>query len=89
RDTIKRQDAVRQLTDTADIVMVVGGKNSANTRRLVEVCRKEGRAAYHIEKSTDINPSWLAGRRSVGIASGASTPDWVVQNIIDDIRRNS
>lgn len=84
-DTIKRQDAAKRLTDTADAVIVVGGKESSNTRRLVEVCRKEGGIAYHVESWADIDPAWLDGKESVGIASGASTPEKVVQNIIKEI----
>lgn len=88
RDTIKRQDAVRRLADSVGTVIVVGGKNSSNTCRLVEVCREAGKTAYHIEESADIRPSWLCGKKIIGIASGASTPDWVVDGVIQRIRRN-
>lgn len=87
RDTIKRQEAVRKLADEVDIVLVIGGKDSANTRRLAEVCREAGKTAYHIEDNSQIDRSWLADRKSVGIASGASTPDWVVREVVREIRR--
>lgn len=87
-DTIRRQDAVRRLAESVDAVLVVGGKNSSNTRRLVEVCRAAGKTAYHIEDSADIGPSWCYGKKRIGVASGASTPDWVVDGVIQRIRRN-
>lgn len=87
RDTVKRQDAIRQLAHSADTIIVVGGKNSSNTRRLIEVCKEEGRPARHIEESSQIDPSWFKNEMTVGIASGASTPDWVVQDVITKIRR--
>jgi 4-hydroxy-3-methylbut-2-enyl diphosphate reductase len=87
RDTVKRQTAARELTGEAEAVMVVGGKDSSNTKRLLEVCAESGKPAYHIEDADEIDPSWLEGRRVIGITSGASTPDWVVQKIIKKMRR--
>lgn len=89
KDTIRRQEAVRRLADVVDAIIVVGGKDSANTRRLFEVCREQKKMVYHIEDSTQIQPSWLMHKRSIGIASGASTPDWVVKDVIKKIRRYS
>lgn len=82
RDTIRRQDAVSRLAKDVEVMIVVGGKNSANTRRLVEVCKEETRVAYHIERPGEIRPSWLKDKESVGIASGASTPDSIVRDVI-------
>jgi len=87
RDTIKRQGSVRILARDVDMMIVVGGKNSSNTRRLVEVCKDENRDVYHIENEEEIDRSWFSGKESVGIASGTSTPGWVVQDIIDQIGR--
>ena len=87
KDTLKRQDSAKGLANSVDAMVVVGGKNSANTRRLVEVCKSNGRETYHIEDSTELDNSWFRGKESVGIASGASTPDWVVQEVINTIRR--
>ncbi|MBL7069628.1 MAG: 4-hydroxy-3-methylbut-2-enyl diphosphate reductase [Candidatus Omnitrophica bacterium] len=85
-DTIKRQDRARDLAKTADVVIVVGGKNSSNTQRLAEVCREE-KSAYHIEDKDEIDPAWFSGKKSVAVTSGASTPDWVVHGVVEKIRR--
>ena len=86
KDTIKRQDDVRKLTASTDVIFVVGGKNSSNTRRLLEVCRENKNCAYHIEEAQEIDPLWLTHKESVGIASGASTPDWVVDGVVRKIK---
>ncbi len=87
RDTVKRQDAARRLANNVDLMIVIGGRDSANTYRLAEVCREEKKTVYHIEDSAEVVRSWLSGKDSVGIASGASTPDWVVRAVVEEIRR--
>jgi len=72
--TEKRQMAARQLAAEADVVVVVGGRHSANTRRLAEIC-SQGAATYHIETELEIVPEWVAGVRTVGVTAGASTPE--------------
>jgi (E)-4-hydroxy-3-methyl-but-2-enyl pyrophosphate reductase len=72
--TIKRQNAATELAGDTDIIVVVGGKNSANTRELVNLARMQGKLAYHIEHSTELEPSWLAGKERVGLIGGCSTP---------------
>ncbi len=84
-DTVKRQDGVRDLACSVDCMVIVGGRNSSNTRRLTEACKEREKLTYQIEDSNQINPKWIQGCKSIGIASGASTPDWVVRNVIDKI----
>ena len=72
--TIKRQNAATELAGETDVIVVVGGKNSANTRELVNLARMQGKVAYHIEHSTELEPSWLAGKERVGLIGGCSTP---------------
>ena len=72
--TIKRQDAAADLADVVDTVVVVGGKNSANTRELVNLVRMSGGKAYHVENETELDPAWFAGLESVGLIGGTSTP---------------
>ncbi|MEA2662248.1 MAG: hypothetical protein QOH08_1820 [Chloroflexota bacterium] len=72
--TIKRQNAATELAGETDVILVVGGKNSANTRELVNLARMQGKTAYHIEHSTELEPAWLAGIERVGLIGGCSTP---------------
>lgn len=72
--TQERQDSAAELAARADVMLVVGGRNSGNTRRLAEICRARCAATHHIEDAAEIEPSWFAGARLVGITAGASTP---------------
>jgi len=72
--TIKRQNAATELAGETDVIVVVGGKNSANTRELVNLARMQGKIAYHIEHSTELEPAWLVGMDRVGLIGGCSTP---------------
>jgi 4-hydroxy-3-methylbut-2-enyl diphosphate reductase len=72
--TIKRQNAATELAGETDLILVVGGKNSANTRELVNLARMQGKTAYHIEHSTELELSWLEGKERVGLIGGCSTP---------------
>ena len=72
--TIKRQHAATELAGVTDTIIVVGGKNSANTRELVNLARMQGREAHHIEHASELEPAWLAGKERVGLIGGCSTP---------------
>ncbi|MDQ6858321.1 MAG: 4-hydroxy-3-methylbut-2-enyl diphosphate reductase [Chloroflexota bacterium] len=72
--TIKRQQAATELAGETDVIVVVGGKNSANTRELVNLARMQGKTAYHIEHSAELDGAWLAGIDRVGLIGGCSTP---------------
>ncbi|HHV72724.1 MAG TPA: bifunctional 4-hydroxy-3-methylbut-2-enyl diphosphate reductase/30S ribosomal protein S1 [Clostridia bacterium] len=80
--TQKRQKAVQKLARQVDVVIVIGGKNSANTRRLVSICLNTGVPTYHIETPAEIESSWLKNIKKVGITAGASTPDWMIKEVI-------
>lgn len=80
--TRKRQDAALQLARDVDVVIVIGGYNSANTRRLAQLCADTGVETHHIEKGSEINPTWFQEKKSAGITSGASTPDYVINEVI-------
>lgn len=81
--TSQRQEAAAELSQQVDLMLVVGGKNSANTTRLAQICRKNNQKTYHIETDDEIDELWLAGIEHIGITAGASTPDWIVQKVID------
>jgi 4-hydroxy-3-methylbut-2-enyl diphosphate reductase len=84
--TKERQDAARDLAGQVDIMLVVGGRNSANTSRLVSVCRQEGKPTYHVEVADEILPGWLEGVARVGVTAGASTPDWVLEDVLKKLK---
>ncbi len=80
--TTNRQDAVRQLALECDLVLVVGSPNSSNSNRLRELAERCGTQAYLIDGPQDIDASWLANRRVIGITAGASAPEVLVQDVI-------
>lgn len=84
--TTERQEAARSLAAEADVMIVVGGRNSANTARLVTLCRNQGRPTYHIETADEISPEWVANAEKVGVTAGASTPDWVIEGVLKRLR---
>ncbi|MDI6858048.1 MAG: 4-hydroxy-3-methylbut-2-enyl diphosphate reductase [Dehalococcoidia bacterium] len=79
--TTNQQAAARELARRVDLMIVVGGRESANTRHLADVSREEGVETHHIEWASEVDPRWLAGKRSVGITAGASTPDETVDAV--------
>ncbi|MFV0452416.1 MAG: 4-hydroxy-3-methylbut-2-enyl diphosphate reductase, partial [Propioniciclava sp.] len=86
--TQNRQSAVKQIAAGADLVIVVGSRNSSNSVRLVEVALEAGaRAAYRVDNAAEIDPSWLEGVESVGVTSGASVPDALVQGVLDHLQQ--
>ncbi len=72
--TVKRQVAASELAEQVRTIIVVGGKNSANTRELVNLARMQGRTAYHIEHPDELRPEWLRGEDTIGLIGGCSTP---------------
>jgi (E)-4-hydroxy-3-methyl-but-2-enyl pyrophosphate reductase len=80
--TKERQDAARVLASRVDVMIVVGGRNSANTSRLVSLCRESGKPAYHVEVVDEIRSEWLKGAEKVGVTAGASTPSWVIDAVV-------
>jgi 4-hydroxy-3-methylbut-2-en-1-yl diphosphate reductase len=80
--TTNRQAAVRQLARECDLVLVIGSRNSSNSNRLVEVARALGAQSYLIDNETEVSEEWLEGMRVVGITSGASAPEELVQRLV-------
>lgn len=81
--TQNRQDAVKELTQAAEIVLVVGAPASSNSNRLVEVASRLGVPSFLIQHAGEVDPLWLDGVACVGITAGASTPDILVQGVIE------
>lgn len=84
--TQERQDAARVLAGKVDVMLVVGGRNSANTTRLVSVCEQEGKPTYHIEVADELEPRWFKDVTKVGVTAGASTPDWVLEGVMTKLK---
>ena len=84
--TFENQDAAAELAQRADIMIVIGGKHSSNTKQLHSICKNYCDESHLIENEKEIESDWFAGKKLCGISAGASTPDWIVQNVIDRIR---
>jgi 4-hydroxy-3-methylbut-2-enyl diphosphate reductase len=80
--TTNRQAAVKQMARECDLVLVIGSQNSSNSQRLVEVARDYGADSYLIDNEAQVAPEWLEGKRVVGISSGASAPEELVQRLV-------
>ncbi len=80
--TTNRQAAVKAMAGQCDLVLVIGSQNSSNSKRLVDVARDAGTDAYLIDNETQIDEAWLTGRRVVGISSGASAPEELVDRLV-------
>lgn len=80
--TGERQKEAEEIAQKADVMLVVGGTNSANTRKLADACKPYCTRTYHIETADDIDVTQLTGARTVGITAGASTPEWIIEEVI-------
>ena len=80
--TQNRQDAVKELARRSDVVLVIGSDNSSNSNRLAEVAREQGTPAYLVDDEEEVDPGWLEGADVVGLTSGASAPEWLVERML-------
>lgn len=83
--TAVRQEEAKALAGKVDCMIVIGGYNSANTKRLAEVCTELLPRTHHIETASQLNPNWFDGVEKVGITAGASTPKWLIDDVIERI----
>jgi len=86
-ETAKRQERARALAGNVDVLLVVGGRNSANTSRLESLCRTICPRTHHIETASEIDGRWFRKDSTVGIIAGASTPQWLVTNVVTKLRQ--
>jgi 4-hydroxy-3-methylbut-2-enyl diphosphate reductase len=84
--TQNRQDAVKQMADECDLMLVVGSPNSSNSNRLRELAERMGTPAYLIDEATQIDPAWLDGKKTIGVTAGASAPEVLVSAVIARLR---
>ncbi len=87
--THRRQEEVRRLAGQVQAMVVVGGHNSGNTRRLAEVSHSQGLKTIHLESEAELDPAWFAGVDTVGVTAGASTPNWMIKRVIRELERIS
>ena len=81
--TESRQNSAVKLAGEVDVMIVVGGKTSGNTRRLYELCLEVLPRVYHIERPDELEADWFKPTDTVGITAGASTPDWVIEGVVE------
>jgi 4-hydroxy-3-methylbut-2-enyl diphosphate reductase len=87
RETARRQERARSLAGRVDVLLVVGGRNSANTSRLDNLCRSICPRTHHVETADEIDGRWFRKNATVGIVAGASTPQWLVKNLVTRLKQ--
>jgi len=85
--TALRLKEAQEMARKVDVMVVVGGKNSANTTQIARLCRSLSVLTYHIETSSEIKKGMFKGAKKVGIIAGASTPEWIIKEVAERIRR--
>lgn len=84
--TVQHQRDIRTLPKENDVMIIIGSSTSANTMRLVSISEKLNQRSYHVQSPSDLNSSWFLNATSIGIHAGASTPDWLIEDVIDKIK---
>ncbi len=85
--TQNRQDAIKQLSQSCDLIIVVGSPNSSNSNRLKELAAKNNVEAYLVDNANELNRDWFSGKSNIGISAGASAPELLVEEVIEKIRQ--
>ena len=83
--TFENQDAARDLSKEVDVMIVIGGKNSSNTKQLHSICLENCADSYLIENETELENAWFLNKKLCGITAGASTPDWIIQQVVKNV----
>ncbi|NIM99109.1 MAG: 4-hydroxy-3-methylbut-2-enyl diphosphate reductase [candidate division Zixibacteria bacterium] len=84
--TARAQRATLKLAGKVDIMIVVGGHNSANTTRLAKLCRRRGTPTHHVETAGELKKAWFKDKESVGVTAGTSTPEWLIKQVVERIQ---
>jgi 4-hydroxy-3-methylbut-2-enyl diphosphate reductase len=85
--TFENQAAVRELSKEVDVMVIIGGKNSSNTKQLFAISLENCPRSYHIEDENEIELSWFDGAKVCGVSAGASTPDWIIDKVVEKIKK--
>ena len=84
--TFENQDAAKKLAKRADVMIIVGGRQSSNTKQLYSICKSFCPDSHHIESKDELQKDWFDGKELCGVTAGASTPEWIIKDIIGKIR---
>ncbi|PSM51933.1 1-hydroxy-2-methyl-2-(E)-butenyl 4-diphosphate reductase [Campylobacter blaseri] len=87
--TLENQEAVRELALKADVMVIIGGKNSSNTKQLFLISKQVCKDSYLIENDSEVKKEWFDGKKFCGISAGASTPGWIIQKVVNKIKELS
>jgi len=85
KEAIKRQESAVRLCEQVDVMFVLGGLESANTRRLAELCAKVNKHTFHLQNWNELDTNVLHGKRTAGVTAGASTPDWIIGEFVKNL----
>ncbi len=85
--TFENQDAAKELSKEADVMIVIGGKNSSNTKQLYNICKENCEESYLVENASELQKEWFVGKKVCGITAGASTPNWIIEEVIENIKK--
>ncbi len=85
--TSKRQNAALKLARSVDLMLVIGDNLSANTKRLTEICQSTGTGTRQIQTADELDPAWFSGKEKIGITAGASTPEWIIKEVVEKIEK--
>ncbi len=87
REAIKRQKSAVELCEKVDIMFVLGGLESANTRKLAELCKIHNPNTYHLQNYSELDTNILLGKKTAGVTAGASTPEWIISEFVEKLRK--
>ena len=87
KEAIKRQTCAVQLCQKVDIMFILGGLHSANTKKLAELCKKYNKKTFHLQNFKELDKSILSGNTAAGVTAGASTPQWVIDEFVENLQR--
>ncbi|NPA52303.1 MAG: 4-hydroxy-3-methylbut-2-enyl diphosphate reductase [Aquificae bacterium] len=85
--TSVRQEEVKKLAPKVDIMIIIGGKHSGNTNRLAQISKALNPNTFHIEKADELDSKWFKNVKNVGVSAGASTPDWIINQVVETIKQ--
>lgn len=84
--TSVRQEEVKKIAPKVDVMIIIGGKHSGNTQRLYQISKALNPNSYHIETADELQKEWFENRENIGVSAGASTPDWIIQEVVNKIK---
>lgn len=87
RETIKRQRSAVKLCKEVDVMFVLGGLNSANTKKLVDLCKKCNNNTFHLQNWNEFDKKLVSGCKTAGVTAGASTPDWIIEQFVENLKK--